>query len=156
MTTAQQTSRRGPVPKPPAERFWPKVDTSGPCWEWTGATVRGGYGTFRRGGSGSPMDSAHRVSWELLVGPIPAGLHLDHLCRNRRCVNPDHLEPVTCAENLRRGVSFSALNAAKTACVHGHPFTEANTYMTREGWRQCRTCKRQRDADAWTRKKATA
>lgn len=147
---------RGRRPIPLAERFWPKVDAAGPCWEWTGALIKGGYGTIRRAGAGSPMDCAHRVAYELLVGPIPEGLHLDHLCRNRRCVNPDHLEPVTCAENLRRGVSFSAINGAKTACVNGHPFTKANTYLTREGWRQCRTCRSARDAAARARKRAAA
>ncbi|MFD7016051.1 HNH endonuclease signature motif containing protein [Streptomyces sp. NPDC059928] len=90
------------------------------------------------------------MAYELLVGPIPAGLHLDHLCRVRRCVNPAHLEAVTCAENLRRGTSFAAVNSAKTECVHGHPFDEENTYFSRRQ-RDCRTCRRLRAAQ--TRKR---
>lgn len=80
-------------------RFWSKVDASGDCWLWTGAPHLG-YGRFSRGRSGATY--AHRVAYELLVGPIPDGLTLDHLCWNTLCVNPDHLEPVTRAENTRR------------------------------------------------------
>lgn len=129
--------------KPLADRFWAKVEKTESCWNWTAATVKGGYGTIRIGGTGSPMESAHRVAYELLVGPIPEGLHLDHLCRNRICVNPAHLEPVTCAENLRRGNSFSAINEAKTECVKGHPFTDENTIRLKGGRRNCRTCRRE-------------
>jgi len=82
-------------------RFWSYVDASGPCWEWTGATFREGYGMFQV--DGAPV-LTHRYVWELLVGPIPEGLEIDHLCRVRHCVNPDHLEPVTSAENSRRRV----------------------------------------------------
>jgi hypothetical protein len=83
-----------------ADRFWSKVDRSGPCWLWTGGTSNAGYGHFhptKRQGKG-----AHRVAYELVRGPIPEGLELDHLCRVVTCVNPDHLEPVTHAENMRR------------------------------------------------------
>lgn len=86
-----------------AERFWPKVDASGDCWEWTGARNPEGYGRIGAGRRGSATLHAHRVAWELLVGPVPAHLELDHLCRNPRCVNPDHLEPVSRTENIRRG-----------------------------------------------------
>ena len=79
-------------------RFWQKVDKSGDCWEWIGA-VSSGYGHFQTDGG---TTTAHRVAYQLLVGPIPDGLHVDHLCRNTLCVNPDHLEPVTQAENNRR------------------------------------------------------
>ena len=80
------------------DRFWARVDV-GLCWEWTGSNDRG-YGMFRLDGR---TVRAHRWAWETLVGPIPRGLHLDHLCRNPPCVNPDHLEPVTQPENIRRG-----------------------------------------------------
>jgi predicted DNA-binding transcriptional regulator AlpA len=82
------------------ERFWEKVEPTGFCWEWTAFKDRKGYGRFR---VDDRTMQAHRVAYELLVGPIPEGLHLDHLCRNTSCVNPDHLEPVDLAENVRRG-----------------------------------------------------
>ena len=82
------------------ERFWEKVDAEGDCWEWTGA-LSGGYGQFRT--EAAVSRGAHRWSWEHLVGPIPSSMQLDHLCRNRRCVNPDHLEPVPQRTNVLRG-----------------------------------------------------
>lgn len=89
------------------ERFFNKVDV-GLCWEWTASLNRkGGYGSFRVGGR---LVSAHRWLWETLVGPIPAKHDLDHLCRNRRCVNPDHLEPVTRSVNLARGIGYITLD----------------------------------------------
>jgi hypothetical protein len=94
------------------ERFWRKIEV-GDCWEWKAAVDTYGYGSFWR----SPaMARAHKVAWELLVGPVPHGLELDHLCRNRRCVNPDHLEPVTHAENARRANA----GRRKPVCLRGH------------------------------------
>lgn len=89
------------------ERFWSKVEKSSGCWAWTGHKNRNGYGwTLGPKGKG---ESAHRIAYELLVGPIPEGLQIDHLCRNRACVNPDHLEPVTQRVNWQRGNAPSAI-----------------------------------------------
>lgn len=108
-----------------------------PCWEFTGARTAG-YGVIGTGGSA--IGRTHRLAYQALVGPIPATLQLDHLCRNRACFNPKHLEPVTSRENTMRGENFAAKNAAKTHCVNGHEFTPENTYPYR-GWRHCRTCR---------------
>jgi hypothetical protein len=109
------------------------------CWLWTGYLAGGnGYG-------GITIENrqclAHRVVYELLVGPIPEGMELDHLCRNRCCVNPDHLEVVTKKENVLRGIGLSAQNARKTHCKNGHIFDEVNTYLW-NGKRICRECGR--------------
>lgn len=121
--------------KDPVKRFWSRV-RKGDCWEWTGALNHGyGYVQF----DGRPQN-AHRVAYRLLVGPIPEDLHIDHLCRNRRCVNPAHLEPVTLHANLLRGQGASGINARKTHCVNGHEFTPENTYEWR-GTRNCKLCR---------------
>lgn len=129
----------------PVDRFMAKVDKDAPngCWLWTAALDDGGYGVF--GVTSSCTRKAHRFAYENLVGPIPAGLQLDHLCRVRNCVNPDHLEPVTPRVNVLRGVGPTAKNAAKTHCIHGHPFDAKNTYTDPRGRRDCRKCIALRD-----------
>ena len=109
------------------------------CMEWTAARHANGYGyvTVRRG----EKQQAHRAAYELLVGPIPEGLQLDHLCKNRGCCAPSHLEVVPAAVNNARSSSPSALNALKTACPAGHEYTPENTISTR-GRRRCRECNR--------------
>lgn len=120
------------------------------CWIWTGARSNTGYGIAEQPcscGEASKPRPAHRVVYEALVGPIPDGLQLDHLCRTRACVNPVHLDPVTTRENTLRGTGPSAVNAAKTHCDYGHEFTPENTYVKpRRGRanhsRECRACRR--------------
>jgi hypothetical protein len=119
------------------ERFWERVDASGDCWEWTGGLIPDGYGHAYVNGKSR---GAHRVAYEALVGPLPVGLQIDHLCRNRRCVNPDHMEPVTPRENTLRGYSRTAQLARRTTCVHGHDLADA--LVSRRGWRLCRSCRR--------------
>lgn len=122
------------------DRFWSKVDRSGGpdnCWPWLPAKDPGSYGTF-------DQTRAHRVAYELLVGSIPEGLCLDHLCRHPVCVNPAHLEPVTHRENVLRGNAPMAVNAAKTHCPQGHEYDEENTYVGEGGsHRYCRACRRE-------------
>lgn len=127
------------------ERFWAKVDVGGPddCWVWTAARTTAGYGQLSAGFAGKPQTLlAHRFSYEIAAGPVPDGLHLDHLCRVRHCVNPAHLEPVTIRDNLMRGETLAAANRAKTECPKGHPYDALNTRIRPDGARACRTCGR--------------
>lgn len=147
-----QVTKRGPKTKDPMARFMAKVDKHGPvpphrpdlgpCWVWTAFRNHLGYGRFSANVDGRRSQAqAHRWLYEQLLGPIAAGLEPDHLCRNRACVNPAHLEPVTRQENILRGTSFAAQRAVQTHCIHGHEFTEANTYIRLDrGTRECRRC----------------
>ncbi len=133
--------------RPAEDRFWEKVAKVGAdeCWLWTGSRSALGYGNFFWEGR---KDHAHRYAYAAFVGPIPEGYQLDHLCRNPPCVNPAHLEPVTHRENVLRGVSPTAVNAAKTHCVHGHQLSGDNLviYGTR---RKCRTCSSDQGRRRW-------
>jgi hypothetical protein len=133
----RKRARRQPV----KVRFWAKVEvpvTDDGCWLWTGALDRGGYASLRWRGK---RTRAHRTAYQLFVGELPPGLHVDHLCRARHCVRPDHLEPVTPAENIRRGLTGKH-QSGRTHCLNGHEYTDANTY--RYGLsRYCRTCNRE-------------
>jgi|SRR5450756_109757 len=113
------------------------------CWEWLGTKNPKGYGNIRRDDDG-PIISVHRLAYQSLVGPIPVGLEIDHLCFNRACVNPAHLEPVTRRENVLRGARNQ--NYGKPECIWGHPFDEANTSIDTKGKRVCKTCVRTRMA----------
>ena len=116
----------------PIERFWSYVEKTDSCWLWRGAATGRGYGNCSMFGR---SQSAHRVAYELLVGPIPEGLTIDHLCRVKTCVNPAHMEPVTNRENIQRA------RGGNDACVHGHPYTAENMIPRNDGSTyKCRTC----------------
>jgi hypothetical protein len=117
------------------EKYIPEPNSG--CWLWTAAQING-YGAIKVAGR---FRGAHRVSYELHKGPVPAGLVLDHLCRVPFCVKPDHLEPVTIGENISRGDNH---HRRKTRCKRGHAFTEENTLILSTGSRACRTCAKAR------------
>ena len=129
-------------------RFWSKVDKNGPngCWIWTDALSKSGYAYIRSGSRTFPV--CHRLSYEKMVGPIPSGMVLDHLCNNKACVNPSHLQPTTPKENVLRANSWSGRNHAKQFCPRGHPLSGDNLSLgqLRRGRRVCRTC-----FNAWQR-----
>ena len=132
--------------------FWTKVDRSKgffSCWEWQGYIDPLGYGYYHP--SKSVKLLAHRFAYTLFQGEIPKPLVLDHLCRNRACVNPSHLEPVSNAENILRGNGQSAVNARKTHCPKGHEFTPENTRIDKKGARRCRECERLYLRDAYAK-----
>lgn len=115
------------------------------CWEFVGYVMRKPANYGRAQGDDGRLWLTHRLVWTYLVGQIPDGLELDHLCRNKPCCNPEHLEPVTRSENIRRGPQggiTAERERAKTACPSGHPYDDVNTYWTPHGHRQCRACKR--------------
>lgn len=129
-------------PKTFTERFAEFVDVTDSCWIWTGSVTDRGYGSSKRDGR---TVAAHRWVYEEMRGPIADGMTLDHLCRNKRCVNPDHLEPVTRGENVRRHTRLT------TTCPAGHDYTPENTRIN-DGKRRCRACQR----EAWRARKANA
>lgn len=134
----------GKARTPAEDRFWVKVvEADSGCWLWTGFADGGGYGRFTPFHGMSPA-LAHRFAYEYVVGKIPEGRQIDHLCRNRLCVNPAHLEPVTARENTLRGETVSARNARKKRCVNGHAFDDENTYRRPTGGRGCKECSRER------------
>ncbi len=135
------------------KRFWEKVDKTDYCWIWE-ADIRNGYGLSQD--RNKTVRSAHRIAYEEIVGDIPEGLELDHLCHtwdkecmgghgclHRRCVNPEHLQPVTHLENGRRGragIVSAKRQRSKTHCKWGHPFDDGNTWIEKDGSRHCREC----------------
>ena len=132
--------------------FWSRVEKTATCWLWRGYRSGSGYGAINLN---RRSHCAHRLAYTFLVGPIPDGLELDHLCRNRLCVNPAHLEPVTTRENVLRGNGPAAQHARKTHCVNGHPYDESNTYYEKGGrWRRCRACSRASSRQYLLRKRA--
>ena len=135
------------IPDMTRERFMMKVRIEPgplptPCWVWRRSTSNG-YGRFDLNGR---RVRAHIIAFQLWRGAIPRGLVLDHLCRNRACSNPAHLEPVTNRENILRGENHVAIRARVTHCPNGHPYDAANTYRDVRNRRYCRTCRRERKA----------
>jgi hypothetical protein len=119
---------------PDGPKFWAKVSKTDTCWNWIGGKDRDGYGQFCP--SGSTIQRAHRYSYKTLVGPIADGMTIDHLCKNRACVNPDHMEVVTLKENILRGFSPAAQHARATHCKNGHELPVPNS----RGKRTCKIC----------------
>jgi hypothetical protein len=139
-----ETTIRKKRPSSLVDRFLSKFEKTDHCWLWEGGINEWGYGQFWVGGTRKKM--AHRVSYELYIGPIPEGLTIDHLCRVPACVNPAHMEVVTVAENILRGTGPSANYARRTHCENGHPFVAGNVrHRGGSNGRRCVTCEHARD-----------
>lgn len=123
-------------------KFWQRVDKGMSCWNFRGELIQGYGHVYVRHHGKRKRIRAHRLAWFLLKGPIPEGLVTDHLCRNRRCVNPDHIELVTNRENVLRGIGLSAQSARKALCLRGHPLTPIRSTQR---LRVCRTCQNERN-----------
>lgn len=141
-------AHRGPLPGkyriPLVDRFWSKVQKiEGGCWLWTAAKNQNGYGIIGDDGRRGNV-LAHRAAYRLVKGPLPVSLEPDHLCRNPGCVNPDHLEWVTHAENIRRGHFPPNAASKRTHCIHGHSLSGDNLYL-HNGVRNCRACRKERN-----------
>lgn len=136
-----ENARHDPEFREAESRFWQKVQPTGYCWEWTAHRTKNGYGRVSFRGKSLV---AHRVAYELLVGPIPKGMQVDHLCRNRGCVNPDHLEPVTPRENAIRAFSPAGIAVRTGVCQRGHSMDDAYRTKRADGKvvRRCRPCVR--------------
>ena len=134
------------------DRFWSKVHKTKKCWLWTAGKNQYGYGQLTKKLDNVNSVGAHRIAYIILIGEIPKGLVIDHLCRVRHCVNTEHMEVVTIAENVRRGESGlerARQQSAKTHCKNGHEYTEENTYITatyryRKSQRACVACRKKR------------
>jgi hypothetical protein len=141
---------------PVEERFWSKVDFDGECWSWLRSSrTPEGYGLFYMSGR---HFLAHRLAYQELVACIPSGLTLDHLCRNRGCVNPSHLEPVAMRENVLRGIGPTATNSQKVQCIRGHDLAGDNLdqrKLSEKGWRVCLECQRQHAREYGTKRSAS-
>lgn len=133
------------------DKFWSKVNKTAECWEWAACKMPTGYGKLKYKGQDW---LAHRLSYTLLIGPIKEGLTVDHLCRNRSCVNPDHMELVSQGENTLRGLSVSGINSRKTHCSKGHEYGGENLIVARKtSHRRCRTCERIKDKNRYPLRK---
>lgn len=132
-------------------RFWNKINKTKTCWLWLGDKNENGYGRISINGKSV---KAHRFSYESIVGPIPPGLTLDHICKVRNCVNPAHLRPMTLRENVLCGDGIGVRNGKKTHCKNGHEFSQENTFLrNKRGYRSCRTCMK-RSTKKWLQKLA--
>ncbi len=134
------------------KRFWSKVEKTEGCWIWNGSIDKG-YGKFSVTTARGiyKTRAAYRISYGVLKKDIPNGLTIDHLCRNKRCVNPEHLEAVTMKVNCLRGIGISAINARKKFCIRGHPLSGKNLYIQPSAptSRYCRMCKRLFNLKDW-------
>jgi len=143
--TVSATIRRSP----PHIRVLSRAEVIAGCWQYTGSRDKYGYGrltVWYPATKSFKTEKTHRLVYEGLIGNIPSGLTIDHLCRNRACVNPDHMEVVTNHENTLRGIGPSAINHRRTECQRGHPLSGPNLHMRPSGRRQCLTCKHAADA----------